>query len=116
MNRLIQGDVGSGKTILAILALLEVISNGYQGCFMVPTEVLAKQHFESLTELLSEFDVKIELLTGSMTASKKKKAYERILNHEVDIVVGTHALIHRSARLCSRLLGVRAASLFLRSA
>lgn len=93
MNRLIQGDVGSGKTILAVLALLLVAKNGYQGCFMVPTEVLAKQHLEALHQSLGLFDLKIELLVGSMTASQKRAAYQRIENHEVDIIVGTHALI-----------------------
>lgn len=93
MNRLIQGDVGSGKTILAVLALLLVAKNGYQGCFMVPTEVLAKQHLEALQSSLSRFGVKIELLVGSMTAAMKRNAYQRIENHEVDIIVGTHALI-----------------------
>nr|WP_295681278.1 ATP-dependent DNA helicase RecG [uncultured Lachnoclostridium sp.] len=93
MNRLIQGDVGSGKTILAVLALLLVAKNGYQGCFMVPTEVLAKQHLEALQSSLSRFDLKIELLVGSMTAAQKRSAYQRIENHEVDIIVGTHALI-----------------------
>lgn len=93
MNRLIQGDVGSGKTILAVLALLLVAKNGYQGCFMVPTEVLAKQHLDALNQSLGLFDLKIELLVGSMTASQKRAAYQRIENHEVDIIVGTHALI-----------------------
>lgn len=93
MNRLIQGDVGSGKTILAVLALLLVAKNGYQGCFMVPTEVLAKQHLEALQSSLSRFDLRIELLVGSMTAAQKRSAYQRIENHEVDIIVGTHALI-----------------------
>lgn len=93
MNRLIQGDVGSGKTILAVLALLLVAKNGYQGCFMVPTEVLAKQHLLALQTSLAKFDIKIELLVGSMTAAQKRSAYQRIENHEVDIIVGTHALI-----------------------
>lgn len=93
MNRLIQGDVGSGKTILAILALMTVALNGYQGCFMVPTEVLAKQHLAALNETLLAFGIRTELLTGSMTASQKKQAYERIKQHEVDLIVGTHALI-----------------------
>jgi ATP-dependent DNA helicase RecG len=93
MNRLVQGDVGSGKTILAVLALLTVAGNGYQGCFMVPTEVLAKQHMAALTETLGPFGIRMELLTGSMTAAQKRLAYERIQQHEVDIIVGTHALI-----------------------
>lgn len=93
MNRLVQGDVGSGKTILAVLALYLVAINGYQGCLMVPTEVLAKQHYESLVENLSEHGIRIKLLVGSMTAAEKRRAYEEINNHETDIIVGTHALI-----------------------
>lgn len=93
MNRLIQGDVGSGKTIVASLALLLCGLNGYQGCIMVPTEVLAKQHYHSLSELFSNYGVQIELLVGSMTPSMKKNAYKRIKTKETQIVVGTHALI-----------------------
>ena len=95
MNRLIQGDVGSGKTILAILALLQAAYNGYQGALMVPTEVLARQHYESMTELFFNHQIKKVplLLTGSMTAKEKKIAYEKIASHEADIIIGTHALI-----------------------
>lgn len=93
MNRLIQGDVGSGKTILAALALFLTALNGYQGSLMVPTEVLAKQHYENLTGMFAKYGVNTILLVGSMTASEKKKAYEKIKNHEVDIIIGTHALI-----------------------
>ncbi|MFT4143589.1 MAG: ATP-dependent DNA helicase RecG [Mobilitalea sp.] len=93
MNRLIQGDVGSGKTILAVLAALMAVKNGYQVCFMVPTEVLAKQHYQSLTSLLSIFQTRICLLVGSMTAKEKREAYQCIKLHEADIVIGTHALI-----------------------
>lgn len=93
MNRLVQGDVGSGKTILAALALLMTAKNGYQGSLMVPTEVLAKQHFESIRSLFKEYDVKPVLLVGSMTAKEKRIAYEQIKNHEVDVIIGTHALI-----------------------
>lgn len=93
MNRLIQGDVGSGKTVLAIYALLLAASNGYQGCIMVPTEVLAKQHYEEIRAGLEPLGCRISLLTGSMTAAQKKKEYERIASHEADIIVGTHALI-----------------------
>ncbi len=92
-NRLIQGDVGSGKTIVAALALLMAVKNGYEGAIMVPTEVLAKQHFESLTEVLSPFGVHCELLVGSMTAKEKKEAYKRIKEHQSDVIIGTHALI-----------------------
>ena len=93
MNRLVQGDVGSGKTILAILALFLAVKNGYQACMMVPTEVLAKQHLISLTELLQDYGISICLLVGSMTAKEKREAYQRIASHQADIVVGTHALI-----------------------
>lgn len=95
MNRLIQGDVGSGKTIIAILALLQAACNGCQGALMVPTEVLARQHFESMSELFRENGIdKIPVLvTGSMTAKEKRLAYEKIASHEADIIVGTHALI-----------------------
>lgn len=95
MNRLIQGDVGSGKTIIAVLALLAVCENGYQGALMVPTEVLARQHFESVTELFEKHgvDKNVVLITGSMTAKEKRIAYGKIASHEVDMIIGTHALI-----------------------
>lgn len=95
MNRLLQGDVGSGKTVVAILAMLLAYENGYQSVFMAPTEVLAIQHFESVNDFINRLDFKPEviLLTGSMTAKQKKSAYEKILNHEVDFVIGTHAVI-----------------------
>ena len=95
MNRLIQGDVGSGKTIIAVLALLAACENGYQGALMVPTEVLARQHFESVTELFEKHgvDKKVILLTGSMTAKEKRIVYEKVVSHEADIIIGTHALI-----------------------
>ncbi|HKM00295.1 MAG TPA: ATP-dependent DNA helicase RecG [Mobilitalea sp.] len=93
MNRLIQGDVGSGKTVLAVLAMLMAVKNGYQACIMVPTEVLAKQHERTFTKMLSEFGISVCLLVGSMTTKEKREAYNRIRGHEVDIVVGTHALI-----------------------
>lgn len=93
MNRLVQGDVGSGKTILAALALAMNAENGYQGTLMVPTEVLAKQHFESLSQLYEPFNIECLLLTGSMTAKEKRLAYEKIKNKEVMVVIGTHALI-----------------------
>jgi len=95
MNRLVQGDVGSGKTIIAILALLYVTYNGYQGALMAPTEVLAKQHYESMIELFEANHItKVPLLlTGSMTAKEKRIAYEKIQDNEADIIIGTHALI-----------------------
>lgn len=95
MNRLIQGDVGSGKTIIAVLALLEAAENGFQGALMVPTEVLARQHLESVTELFKAHGIEkqVVLVTGSMTAKEKRLAYEKIASHEADIIIGTHALI-----------------------
>ena len=95
MNRLVQGDVGSGKTILAVLALLQAACNGFQGALMAPTEVLAKQHFQSVTELFETYGIKkkVVLVTGSMTAKEKRTAYEQIASHEADIIIGTHALI-----------------------
>ncbi|MDO4262520.1 MAG: ATP-dependent DNA helicase RecG [Eubacteriales bacterium] len=95
MSRLVQGDVGSGKTILAVLALIMTCCNGYQGALMVPTEVLAKQHYQSVKELLEERGLPIRpiLLTGSMTAKEKRLAREEIESGEAQIVIGTHALI-----------------------
>ena len=97
MVRLIQGDVGSGKTILALLTLLMTVKSGYQGCLMVPTEVLAKQHFDSAVKLLEPFGVRITLLVGSMTAREKREAYEKMKLQETDVIIGTHALIQEKA-------------------
>ena len=95
MNRMVQGDVGSGKTILAILALLMNASNGRQGALMAPTEVLAKQHYDSITEMVDKYHLEIKpiLLVGSMTAKEKRSAYERIEMGTVNVIIGTHALI-----------------------
>ncbi|HIV26011.1 MAG TPA: ATP-dependent DNA helicase RecG [Candidatus Scatomonas pullistercoris] len=96
MNRLIQGDVGSGKTILAFLAMVMAKENGYQSALMAPTEVLAAQHFETIRRLLEEnriFDAEPVLLTGSCTAAEKRKIYEKTASGEAKIIVGTHALI-----------------------
>ena len=95
MSRLVQGDVGSGKTIVAVLALLNTALHGYQAAMMAPTEVLARQHYESITKLLEEYEipVKVELLTGSMTAKEKRRAYDRIECGYARIIIGTHALI-----------------------
>ena len=95
MNRLIQGDVGSGKTILAFLAMINTVKAGFQAALMVPTEVLAKQHYEALIKLLENngLDISCELLTGSLTAKNKSNIREKIEMGAVDIVIGTHALI-----------------------
>lgn len=95
MSRLVQGDVGSGKTIVAFLALLTVALNGMQAAMMAPTEVLARQHYATITRMLEEHQipVKAELLTGSMTTKEKRRAYDRIECGYAKIIVGTHALI-----------------------
>lgn len=96
MSRLIQGDVGSGKTILAFLAMILTAANGYQSALMVPTEVLARQHYESLKRLLEENHMEAfeaVLLTGSSTAKEKREAYEKIESGKVSMIIGTHALI-----------------------
>lgn len=95
MNRLIQGDVGSGKTIIAVLCMLDAVEAGYQAALMAPTEVLARQHFEAFEELLSMSGIQktAVLLTGSMTTREKRQAYEKIASHKADLIIGTHALI-----------------------
>lgn len=95
MNRLVQGDVGSGKTIIALLALLECAANGYQGALMAPTEVLATQHYEDVCEFVEKYHIAFSpvLLVGSMTAKEKKLAYEKIASGEANLVIGTHAVI-----------------------
>jgi len=95
MNRLVQGDVGSGKTIVAILALLMTACNGYQGALMAPTEVLATQHMETVTDLCKKFNLPIKpvLLVGSLKASEKKSVYASIKEGEYNLIIGTHALI-----------------------
>ena len=100
MSRLVQGDVGSGKTIVAVLALMLTGLNGYQGAMMAPTEVLARQHYEKISSMMEVYDIplKVELVTGSMTAKEKRLAYERIENGKVQIIVGTHALIQEKVQ------------------
>lgn len=93
MNRLVQGDVGSGKTIVALIALFNAIMNGYQGAMMAPTEILAKQHYYEAEKLFKDFNVNIELLTGSTTEKNKGLIKERLLKGEIDLIIGTHALI-----------------------
>lgn len=93
MNRLLQGDVGSGKTLVALLTMLMGIGNGYQAALMAPTEILAKQHFETLKELLSELPIKLELLTGSVKKKDRKGIHEGLEDGSVHILVGTHALL-----------------------
>ncbi|MBE3592728.1 MAG: ATP-dependent DNA helicase RecG [Thermoanaerobacter sp.] len=93
MNRLVQGDVGSGKTVVAACSMYIAVKNGYQVAMMAPTEILAKQHYHTLIELFRNTDIKIGILSGSISPSNKKEILEKIKNGDYDIVVGTHALI-----------------------
>lgn len=93
MNRLVQGDVGSGKTAVAEIALYKAVKSGYQGVFMAPTELLAKQHFGGLTKSFRLHGIKVGLLTGSMTAKEKRRVLEELTSGEIQILVGTHAII-----------------------
>lgn len=96
MNRLLQGDVGSGKTVIAAAAMYVAVKNGYQASIMAPTEILAKQHYFTLKELYDGLDIKTELLTGSVCTKKKNIIIEEIRNGEIDILVGTHSLIEEN--------------------
>lgn len=93
MNRLLQGDVGSGKTIVALMTILMGLDNGFQAALMAPTEILATQHYEGLKELLKGMDVSIELLTGSVRAKKRREIHAALESGTLDILIGTHALI-----------------------
>lgn len=93
MNRLLQGDVGSGKTIVALMCMLLAKDNGFQSCLMAPTEILANQHFNGITELAKELNIKIKILTGSTKTSDRKIIHEELENGSLDILIGTHALL-----------------------
>lgn len=93
MNRLLQGDVGSGKTVISVIALYANYLSGYQGALMVPTEILANQHFESVSKMLNGFGVRTELLVGSLTKKEKDSIHKKLKDGEIDLVIGTHALI-----------------------
>ena len=108
MNRLLQGDVGSGKTIVALLTTLLAVDNGYQACIMAPTEILANQHYQSICEMLggNEFKIqnskfKISLLTGSTTAKQRQPIHEQLLSGEINILIGTHALIEDTVQFAN---------------
>ena len=98
MNRLLQGDVGSGKTIVALLTALLAVDNGYQACIMAPTEILANQHYETITQLLGALNVNCQLLTGSTTTKQRQPLHEQLRNGEIDILIGTHALIEKDVQ------------------
>ena len=93
MNRLLQGDVGSGKTIVALLSMLMAIDNGFQACIMAPTEILAQQHYETISNELSEMDININILTGSIKTKARRELLEELENGDVQLLVGTHALL-----------------------
>lgn len=99
MNRLVQGDVGSGKTMVAAAAAFVAFQNGYLSALMAPTEILAQQHFQGLSRLLSPLGMRVALLCGSMTAKEKRDVKERIALGMVDLVIGTHALISEDVDL-----------------
>ena len=108
MNRLLQGDVGSGKTIVALLTSLLAVDNGYQACIMAPTEILANQHYQSICEMLggNEFKIqnskfKISLLTGSTTAKQRQPIHEQLLSGDINILIGTHALIEDTVQFAN---------------
>lgn len=96
MNRLLQGDVGSGKTVVAAIALFATYTASFQGALMVPTEILAEQHFQSLNELFSQTDVRLGLLTGSTKTKRKQEILDELANGELDVIIGTHALIQEN--------------------
>ena len=96
MNRLVQGDVGSGKTMVALLSMLLALDNGYQACMMAPTEILAMQHYRTLSRLLSDMPVRVALLTGSTRGPQRRQLLEDLRTGQVDILVGTHALIEET--------------------
>lgn len=93
MNRLLQGDVGSGKTLVALLSILLAIDNGFQACIMAPTEILAQQHFNTISVFLKEMNLKVELLTGSTKKSERELIHQDLLSGELNIIIGTHALL-----------------------
>ena len=98
MNRLLQGDVGSGKTLVALMSMLIAIDNGYQACLMAPTEILANQHYQTITKFLDGINIKVRLLTGSSVRTSRKEISESLQDKSLDILIGTHALIEDSVQ------------------
>lgn len=101
MNRLLQGDVGSGKTLVALMSMLIALDNGYQACMMAPTEILANQHYETICEFLYGMNVRVELLTGSVKGKKREAILQGLMNGEVNILIGTHAVIEDTVHFAS---------------
>ncbi len=98
MNRLLQGDVGSGKTLVAMMTMLIALDNGYQACFMAPTEILANQHFETFNKMLGRMDINIDLLTGSTKKAPREKIHKELHSGHLNILIGTHALIEEQVQ------------------
>ncbi len=96
MNRLVQGDVGSGKTVVATMAMFKAVRNDYQAVLMAPTAILARQHYEGIQKMVEQFGIKVELLTGDVTKKNKERILEELKNGEIDMIVGTHALIEEN--------------------
>ena len=101
MNRLLQGDVGSGKTLVALMSMLIALDNGFQACIMAPTEILATQHYETITSLLFGMNVRVELLTGSVKGKKREEILKGLLTGDVHILVGTHAVLEDTVNFSS---------------
>ena len=101
MNRLLQGDVGSGKTLVALMSMLIALDNGYQACMMAPTEILAAQHYETIQQLLFGMDVRVELLMGSVKGKKREEILKGLLTGEVQILIGTHAVLEDTVNFTS---------------
>ncbi|MEF8804566.1 MULTISPECIES: ATP-dependent DNA helicase RecG [Bacteroides] len=101
MNRLLQGDVGSGKTLVALMSMLLALDNGYQACMMAPTEILANQHYETIKELLFGMDIRVELLTGSVKGKRRESILTGLLTGDVHILIGTHAVIEDTVNFSS---------------
>lgn len=101
MNRLLQGDVGSGKTLVALMSMLIALDNGYQACLMAPTEILANQHFETIKEFLFGMNVRVELLTGSIKGKRRETILHDLLTGDIQILIGTHALIEDTVQFSS---------------
>lgn len=101
MNRLLQGDVGSGKTLVALMTMLIALDNGYQACIMAPTEILAVQHYETITKMLFGMNVRVELLTGSIKGKKREDILDGLLTNDVQILVGTHAILEDTVHFSS---------------
>ena len=101
MNRLLQGDVGSGKTLVALMSMLIALDNGYQACIMAPTEILANQHYQTISKLLEGIDIKICLLTGSSKKTSRKSIAESLLDRSLNILIGTHALLEENVQFAN---------------